>query len=114
VNTLITIVIILLQFIAGQFLGFTSAYALGVGNGWELVVIPVGNTLGVWGVGAIAARLRGTFTARQYNVRLLGTAIGSAIGVAAILLTPAIGFVQVLFPLAGAMLGYYLAPRIRS
>ena len=113
-NALITLVIILLQFVAGQLLGFTSAYALGVGNGWELVVIPVGNTLGVWGVGAIAARLRGTFTARQYNVRLLGTSIGSAIGIVTILLTPAIGFVQVFYLLAGAVLGFYLAPRIRA
>ena len=108
-NTLITLVVILLQFVAGQLLGFTSAYALGIGNGWELVVIPVGNTLGVWSVGAIAARLRGTFTPRQSIIRLIGTSIGSAIGVAAILLTPPIGFVQVLFPLAGAILGYYLA-----
>lgn len=113
-NTLVTIVVILLQFVAGQLLGFVTAYALGVGNGWELVVIPVGNTLGVWSVGAIATRVRGAFTARQSIMRLIGTAIGSAIGVAAILLTPAIGFVQVLFPLAGAMLGYYLATMARQ
>ncbi len=113
-NFVITIVVIVLQLIIGQILGFGLANALGVGNGWELVVIPIGNTLGVWGIGAFAAKLRKTFVMREYWGRLIGAAIGSAIGTAVILLTPASGFVQILYPLAGAMLGYYLVHRIRG
>jgi hypothetical protein len=32
----------------------------------------------------------------------------SALGVVVILLTPAIGFIRILYPLAGAFIGYYL------
>ncbi len=113
-NILITVVIIMLQYVAGQILGFGVAYAFQAGNGWELVVMPIGNTLGVWGVGAIASALRGTFSARPYGARLLGTAVGSAIGVVLILITPATGYLQILYPLVGALLGFYLSPRVFS
>ncbi len=113
-NTFITIVVILLQFVTGQILGFGVAFAFKVGNGWELVVMPIGNTLGVWGVGALAAAVRSTFSARPYAARLLGTAVGSAIGVVIILITPAIGYTQILFPLVGALLGFYLLSRNAS
>jgi hypothetical protein len=106
---IITVVVIVLQLIAGQLLGFGLAMGLGVGNGWELLVIPLGNTLGVWVVGALAARLRGTFVLRRDGLRLLGAAVGSAIGVGLILLTPPWGFGQLLFPLLGALVGYYVA-----
>ncbi len=113
-TVLISIVVVVLQYVAGQILGFGVAYAFQAGNGWELVVMPIGNTLGVWGVGAIASALRGTFSARPYGARLLGTAVGSAIGVVIILITPATGYVQILYPLVGALLGFYLSPRIFS
>jgi hypothetical protein len=111
-NIFITIIVIVLQMIVGQILGFGLASALQVGNGWELVVVPIGNTLGVWGIGAVAARLRNGFAARPYGIRLIGTIIGSAIGVGIILLTPPMGFVELLFPLLGALLGFYLSSRI--
>ncbi|MBI3959377.1 MAG: hypothetical protein HY328_11280 [Chloroflexi bacterium] len=103
----IAFLVIALQLIAGQILGFGVAMATGVGNGWELLVFALGDTLGVWAVGALAAQMQGTFSARAYQMRLLGTVIGSALGVALILLTPATGFGQILYPLLGALIGYY-------
>lgn len=113
IMVVIMIVVIVLQLIMGQLLGFGLAMGLGVGNGWELLVMPLGNTLGVWGVGALAARLQGTFAARPYGVRLLGAAVGSAIGVGLILVTPPFGFGQLLLPLLGALFGYYGAGALR-
>jgi hypothetical protein len=112
-NIFITIIVIVLQMIGGQILGFGLASALQVGNGWELAVIPLGNTLGIWGIGALAAWFRGGFAARPYGIRLIGTVIGSAVGVAIILITPPMGFVELLFPLLGALLGFYLSSRVR-
>ncbi len=113
-NILITIAVIILQSVVGQILGFGVAFAFQAGDGWEFVVMPIGNTLGVWGVGAIASALRGTFSARPFGARLSGTAVASAIGVVIILITPAAGYAQVLYPLVGALLGFYLSPRIFS
>lgn len=111
-NLLITIIMVLLQAVVGHALGFGVAFALGVGNGWELVVMTVGNTIGVWSVEAIRAKLHGTFSTKTYERRLLATAIGSALGAGIILVTPAIGYVQILFPLIGALLGFYGLSRI--
>ena len=113
-NSIISLVVIVLQFLAGQLLGFGIAFAAGVGNGWELVAIPIGNTLGVWGVGALAARVRKTYNNREYTSRLIGAALGSALGIGAILITTATGFGQLLYPLVAAIVGYYLFPLIRK
>ncbi|MCB0005846.1 MAG: hypothetical protein KDE09_23295 [Anaerolineales bacterium] len=110
-NKLITIGVVLIQAVVGQILGFGLAFALGIGNGWELVIMPVGNIVGVWGVGMIAAKLHGAYAAKPFQARLVGTALGSVIGVVILLVTPAIGYVQVLFPLLGALLGFYLSVR---
>lgn len=109
----IALVVLVLQIIVGQLLGFGGASVAGIGGGLELVVIPLGNTLGVWGVGALAAVIQKSYKRRPYLVRLIGTAVGSAIGVAAILLTPPLGAIQIAFPLVGALVGYYVAPLIR-
>ncbi len=106
-NIIITIIIVVLQFIVGYLLGFVTAMVVGVGNGWELVVIGVGNTIGVWGVGTLAAKLRKSSTSMGTN--LLGTAVCTTLGIALILLTPATGAAQLLYPLLGALIGYYLA-----
>ena len=111
-SILITAIIVLIQFIAGQALGFGIAFGLGIGDGWELVVIPIGNALGVWGVGALAASVRQVYAARAYGMRLVATAVGAALGTIIILVTPATGFGQLLYPLLGALLGFYIAPRI--
>ena len=102
----------IVQFILGQLLGFGGAMAAGVGNGWELLVIPLGNTIGVFGIGAVAMRLSGETRAKTYGIHLTGTAIGSLLGVLLILVTPATGYNQVLYPLLGALLGYYLLARL--
>jgi len=108
-NILITFIVIMLQFVVGQILGFGVAYACKVGNGWELVVIPIGNILGVWGVGTIVTILKSPSLECANWIRLLGATVGSAIGVLIILITPAIGLIQAVFPLVGALLGFYFA-----
>lgn len=103
----IAVLVVALQLIVGQILGFGGAMALGAGRGWELLVFALGDTIGVWAVGALTAQLQGQFRPRPFQIRLLGTAIGSAIGTALILLTSATGFGQILYPLLGALIGYY-------
>jgi len=102
------IIILVLQFLAANLLGFVPAVAIGIGNGWELLVFILGFSLGVWGVGALAARWRKSYQARSQGIRLLTTLLFCGLGVAVILLTPAIGFIRILYPLAGAFIGYYL------
>jgi hypothetical protein len=113
-NIVVTIIVVIVQFIVGQILGFGGASALNAGNGLELVVFVIGDTLGVWGIGALATRLlRHTYLSPATTTRLVGTVIGAAIGVGVILITPPIGLIQIGYPLIGALLGYYLAPLVR-
>ena len=112
-NIVITIVVVILQLVVGQTLGFGGALALGVGEGLELVVFVIGSVLGVWGVGAAAARLRGQFQSSEMVARLIGAVVGSALGVGILLITPPMGFVKALLPLIGALVGYYAAAMIR-
>jgi hypothetical protein len=107
-----TVIVGALQFAAGQILAFALTVGLGLGNGAELVALPLGSTLGVWGVGQLAARW-GAPARGSAQTRLISTAIGSAIG-AVILALPgvAFGFAGLLLPLAAALLGYY-APALR-
>jgi hypothetical protein len=105
---LIQIGIVFLQLLAANLLGFALALALGVGNGWELVIFVLGFSLGVWGVGALAAWRYKSYQARNQRIRLALTLLLSALGVLVILVTPATGFVRILYPLTGAFIGYYL------
>jgi hypothetical protein len=107
-RTFTQILVVILQVIAASLLGFSGAILLGAGNGWELLVFAVGYSLGVWGVGALAAKLRKDFTAREQGWRLLSALACSALGVGLLLVTPPIGFVKAVYPLLGALLGYYL------
>ena len=107
VNTLWRVVIIFLQLFIGLLLGWIPAYALGIGNGWELVAIAIGNTLGIWGIGVLGALLRHRFETHQAIISLIGTLVGGLVGVLIILMTPAIGFAQLLYPLVGGIVGYY-------
>ena len=104
----VTVIAVILQFVVGQYLGFGVVLGLGIGGGWELLVIPVGNMVGVFGVGAVAMWLRGERWRRLYMIRLVGTAVGSAFGAILIRITPGTGMNQVFYPLVGALLGYYL------
>jgi uncharacterized membrane protein len=106
---ILRVAIIFLQLFVGLLLGWIPAYGLGIGNGWELVAIAIGNTLGIWGVGVLGAILRRRFVTYQAIVGLIGTFVGSLIGVLVILMTPAIGFIQLLYPLICALVGYYVA-----
>lgn len=111
-SLLLNLLVLLVQIILGLFLGFGVANALGVGNGWELVIIPLGNALGVWGIGALAAWQRQEFRVSLYRLRLLSALIGAFAGSLLILLTPPFGYAQLLMPLLGALLGYYgIRPR---
>lgn len=105
---MIQIIILALQLLAANLLGFVPAIAMGIGNGWELLVFILGFSLGVWGVGVLAARLRKSYQARSQGIRLMATLLFCALGVVVILLTPAIGFVRILYPLVGAFIGFYL------
>jgi hypothetical protein len=107
-KVLFQILIVFLQLIAANLLGFATALALRLGNGWELVAFVLGFPLGVWGVGALTARLDKTSQARHQPIRLAAALLLSTLGVLVILITTAIGFIRILYPLAGAFLGYYL------
>jgi len=95
------IIAVVLQVILGYALGFIAPYAIGIGNGWELLAVPIGMAAGVWVGGALAYGF--------ILPRLIKTLVGVAIG-ATILAIPglAVGFAGILFPFAGAMLGYYI------
>ena len=41
-DIIFAILIVVVQIIVGYFLGFVAPYFLGIGNGWELVAIPIG------------------------------------------------------------------------
>jgi len=102
-----TIITIPIQVIVGHILAFSGTYALGIGNDWELIIWPFWLTLGIWSVGALSAKLTKTFKEKESFSKLIGTAIGSGLGVILILITPAIGFIQLAFPLIGSLLGFY-------
>ena len=108
-NIVFRIIILFLQLVVGLLMGGVPAYGLGIGNGWELVAIALGNTLGIWGIGAIGATLRRRFVRDQAIISLIGSLVGALVGVLLILITPAIGFIQLLYPLIGALFGYYVA-----
>ena len=94
-----------LKVIAGLLMGFGVAYTLGFGGTQEILLIGVATALGVWGVDAVAV----FNTGGNPSFWNLGTTLGgAALGVALILLTPPFGFVELLLPLVGALLGNYL------
>src|SRR5512140_2558963 len=101
-------VVVLLQLIAADLLGFVPALVLKIGNGWELLWFVIGFSLGVWGIGTLADVIRETYQGRRQLIRLAGTVLVSAIGIGILLIGPAKGFIGILLPLTGAFIGYYL------
>src|SRR5262245_33704666 len=95
------------QLVAGYVLGFGGAFVTQAGDGLQLVLFPAGFTLGVWGFGALAALLTQQFAMPDLMRRLLGTAVGSAVGILTLLIIGPLGFVGILFSLFGALVGYY-------
>jgi uncharacterized membrane protein YesL len=104
---IIGIGILIIQLISAYILGVVGAMVLGIGNGWELVYFAVAYSLGVWGVGSLATRAFKREFARENLMRLVSTLVGSALGVLLIVITPAAGFIQIVYPLIGALVGYY-------
>jgi len=104
------VITVLLQLLFANLLGFAPAVAFNIGGGWEILVFILGFTLGVWGVGALYAVIRRDYPGSRQGLRLLATLLFSALGGLAIILTPPIGFIRILYPLLGALLGYYLLP----
>lgn len=100
--------VVIVQLIAADLLGFVPALVFKIGNGWELPCFVLGFSLGVWGVGALVDVIRKTYQARGQLIRLAATVLVSAIGIGLLVISPAKGFIGILFPLAGAFIGYYL------
>ncbi len=98
---------ILLQIILTYSAAAASFAALPLGEGWELPWLAGISTLIVWLVGWIMSILPSLSPPRLAHFILTG--IGAALGVATILLTPAIGALQIIFPSLGALIGYYLS-----
>lgn len=92
---------IIAQLILG-FIAVMIVYFAGIGNGWEIVAMPIGCT--------VAALVGGLLTGRALTTRVaIGTLVGSGL-VAALLLIPiAWGFAGVLLPIVGAILGFHVA-----
>ena len=91
-----------IQCIAAYLLGVMLPYFGGIGNGFELLVIPFGMAAGVL--------LGGWFIARPTSRLLLATLTGAYLGVVPLLI-PGIawGFQGILLPFAGTMSGFYLS-----
>ncbi len=101
--------VVMVQLIAADLLGFVPALGLKIGNGWELLCFVLGFSLGVWGIGTLADVIRETYKARSQLIRLAATVLVSAIGIGILLIGPAKGFIGILLPLAGAFIGYYVS-----
>ncbi len=100
INKIITIIA---QFVLGL-VAVMLVYFAGIGNGWELIAMPIACT--------IAALLGGRLTGNAITTRLaIGVLIGSAIGAAFLLIPIAWGFIGMLMPVVGAMIGYQLMAR---
>jgi hypothetical protein len=75
-------------------------------------MLGLGAALGVWLVGGAGARLRKIDFDREIVIQ--NTLVGALLGVIAIVITPATGFSQMLYPLTGALLGYWVGPWVRN
>lgn len=97
----------ILQIIGAYGLGIIIPYALGIGNGWELLAIPLGTSIGVW--------LPAYFIQKSSWKLFLGSIIGGFIGMFLINnVIPAMGFLGLLFPVAGTFVGFYTLKLTRS
>ena len=110
-----SVAVIAIQFFVTLVLLYSYIIKLQKSDIGIVVAMPIAHTLGVWGVGMIAARLRGTFATQQHRVMLVGTALGSAIGVVSILTSHNQShWLIILLSPFGSMIGYYLSARVRS
>ncbi len=84
-----------------------SFNVLPIGEGWEIGWLIFVASVVVWGVGWVMSILPSLSPPRLGH--FIMTAACAALGGATILLSPALGLVQILFPGIGALIGYYLS-----
>lgn len=77
-------------------------------TGWQRWVVPIAVTLGVWGVGALAAADRRRFTAGRFAAKLATTAVG-----AGLVFSGEIAFSPLLMG-AAAIIGFSVIPERKS
>jgi hypothetical protein len=114
-QTIRSVIALVIQVVLGYVLGF-GIYALGIGNGLELVALPLISTLVVWGVGFFFAKqLASKQDSGSLVTGLVTTLLGSAVGVWLILQIGAVGFIGMFtLPLLGALFGYYFGLSLSS
>ena len=94
------ILIVVLQIIGAFGVGIIIPYSLGIGNGLELIVIPIATGLGIW--------LPAYFLEKIHWKYLLGAILGGFIGMFLINnVIPPMGFTGVLLPIVGSFIGFY-------
>lgn len=101
------IVTIVAQLVFCWVIAILSYIALPIGNGWELIVLPLLFAIEVVFIGWAAGRLFGnplTVTPMLF----VGALILSILGAAVLNIPRAWGFQGLLFPIVGAILGYQL------
>ena len=101
-------IILIVQLVLGYILQI-GVYFVGIGNGLEMIALPVVSTLAVWGAGVAMTRRSSTLSGSlSVLARLITTGLGSAFAVWLIIRIGAVGFVGIFaLPLLGALFGYY-------
>ena len=101
---------LLAQVILAYVLGFAVPYFGGIGNGLELIAIPIGVALGVWLGGWFVMEGRPSIRLRLKRVkRLVATLIGAGVATLPLAIPGVVfGFAGLLLPLVGAMIGFYV------
>lgn len=102
-QTISSVLTLVAQIVISYLLEF-GLYVIGIGNGVELMALPLMSTLAVWGIGHFFAKRH----AGSALVSLVATLLGSALGVWLIWQIGAVGFIGLFtLPLLGALFGYY-------
>ena len=109
-NVIKAVIVLIVQVILGYILQ-VGVYFVGIGDGLEMIVLPVVSTLAVWGVGVAMTRRSSALSGGLSIVaRLITTGLGSGFGVWLIMQIGAVGFIGIFaLPLLGALFGYYFA-----
>ena len=102
------LVTIVAQFVFCWVIAILSYVALSIGNGWELIILPLLFAIVVVFIGWAAGRLFGN-PLSVTPMRFAGALILSILGAAILNIPGAWGFQGLLFPIFGAMIGYQLA-----
>ncbi len=101
------IVTLVTQFIFSWIIGTVSFIAVPIGNGWELVSLPIFFSIGVCAAGWLVARLFKNPISLTPTI-FLWTLLFSGLGSAILMIPRAWGLQGLLLPILGAMAGYHL------